>query len=68
MQLPVHIDVEDAEAVTLGNGLTVTVMVPCAELQPTPSLPVNEYVVVTVGFAVVVAHVGQLKPVVGVHE
>jgi len=50
-----------------GVGTTVTTMF-LTFVQPAPSLAVTVYVVVTVGVAVTVPQVVQLRPVIGAHE
>ncbi|MPM69775.1 hypothetical protein SDC9_116723 [bioreactor metagenome] len=59
MLCPVHNDEGVALAVTVGFGLTVTVAV-AAAVQPFPSVPVTEYVVVVVGDALLDAPAGKL--------
>lgn len=53
-------------AVTVGTGLTVSVML--AVLEQEPFVPVTVYVVVVVGFAVTDAPVVADKPVAGLQE
>ena len=56
----------DGVTVIVGLGFTVTVTV-AVFVHPLTAVPVTVYVVVTVGDAVTVAHVVQLRPVAGVH-
>lgn len=53
-ELPVQIDVLDAVAVTVGDGLTVMVRV-AVRVQPFAPVPVTVYVVVVAGETVMVA-------------
>jgi hypothetical protein len=53
--------------VTVGKGFTVTVTV-AVFVHPAAVVPVTVYVVVTVGFAVTVAPVVELRLVAGAHE
>ena len=64
---PTQIAVGDADAVTVGNGFTVTVTV-AVFTHPAAEVPVTVYVVVTVGDAVTEEPVDGLTLVLGAHE
>lgn len=51
-----------------GTGVGLTVMVTVAVLEQPPLDPVTVYVVVELGFALTVAPVDDVRPVVGDHE
>ena len=63
--LPVHIVGEAGVAVTVGDGLTVTVIVVVSE--HVPVAPITEYVCVEDGDAVTDDPVVALRPVAGLH-
>jgi hypothetical protein len=56
---PLHIDVGEADAVTVGNGFTVTLTV-VVPVQPAALVPVTVYVVVALGVTVLLAPVPKL--------
>lgn len=64
MLLPAHSVVDPALTVTLGWGLTVTVVV-AVLVHPFVAVPVTVYVVVVVGDAITVAPVVTFSPVPG---
>jgi hypothetical protein len=62
---PEQMVADTGATVTVGVGFTVILIV--FVLAQVPTVPVTVYVVVTAGFAVTVAPVDALKPVLGLH-